>query len=152
YKLLKFKNLIFMGSEVSIFANGADEESRVNVSSTRGACLGDLPESCISSVLMFLDPPEICKLARINRAFRCASSADILWESKLPSNYKFLVRRILGENHENLAKKDVYARLCRPNYFDDATKVGMCTLIMLWYLNFTHFILSLLFFFFWFTI
>ncbi|KAJ6344227.1 hypothetical protein OIU76_005866 [Salix suchowensis] len=52
--------------------------------------LGDIPESCLALVLMHLDPPDICKLARLNRAFRGASSADFIWESKLPSNYKFI--------------------------------------------------------------
>ncbi|GFZ07047.1 phloem protein 2-A12 [Actinidia rufa] len=34
--------------------------------------LGDLPEGCVASVLVHLDPPEICRLARLNRAFRDA--------------------------------------------------------------------------------
>lgn len=40
--------------------------------------LSDMPESCVALVLMHLDPPEICKLARLNRAFRGASSADFI--------------------------------------------------------------------------
>ncbi|XP_008234283.1 PREDICTED: F-box protein PP2-A13 [Prunus mume] len=82
--------------------------------------LGDLPESCISSIFMYLDPPEICKLAQMNRPFRAASLADFVWESKLPSNYKFLVDKVL--DHENLPKKEIYARLCQPNRFDGSTK------------------------------
>ncbi|KAB1210741.1 F-box protein PP2-A13 [Morella rubra] len=84
--------------------------------------LGDVPENCISTILTYLDPPEICKLARLNRAFRGASEANFVWASKLPSNYKFLVHKVLHEDPENLAKKDIYARLCRPSRFDDGTK------------------------------
>jgi hypothetical protein len=59
--------------------------------------LGDLPESCVALLLVNLDPLEICKLARLNRAFCGASLANFVWESKLSSNYKALVREVLGE-------------------------------------------------------
>ncbi|PKI32911.1 hypothetical protein CRG98_046685 [Punica granatum] len=73
-------------------------------------------------ILAELDPPEICKLAGLNRAFRIASLADNLWKSKLPSNYEFLMERVLGEPVGYLTKKEIYARLCRPNAFDGGTK------------------------------
>lgn len=87
--------------------------------------LGDIPESCAAFVLANLDPPEICKLARLNRSFRDASSADFIWESKLPSNYGFITEKILGDDTIllNLQKKELYARLCRHNPFDAGTKV-----------------------------
>ncbi|OMO86006.1 Phloem protein 2-like protein [Corchorus capsularis] len=84
--------------------------------------LGDVPESCISSIYMYLDPPEICKLAGLNRAFHGASLADFVWETKLPSNYRFLIMKVLGQNPESLNKKEIYARLCCPNRFDGGTK------------------------------
>ncbi|KAJ4952103.1 hypothetical protein NE237_028935 [Protea cynaroides] len=84
--------------------------------------LGDLPESCVASILMNLDPPDICKFARLNRAFRGASSADFVWESKLPSNYRYLVEKLFDKVPVNLSKKDIYARLCQPNSFDCGTK------------------------------
>lgn len=86
--------------------------------------LGDIPESCIASVLMYLDPPEICKLARLNRAFRGASGADFIWELKLPTNYRYIMEKVFDEETIlKLGKKDVYARLCRRNPFDDGSKV-----------------------------
>lgn len=85
--------------------------------------LGDIPESCVASVLMYLDPPEICSLARLNRAFCGASSADFIWESKLPENYGVIVEKVLEEPKVlNLGKREIYARLCRPNSFDGGTK------------------------------
>ena len=53
-----------------------------------------------------------------------ASSADFVWESKLPSNYRFLVKKVLGEDPTKLSKKEIYARLCRANSFDGGHKVS----------------------------
>uniref|UniRef100_A0A1D1Z331 F-box protein PP2-A13 n=1 Tax=Anthurium amnicola TaxID=1678845 RepID=A0A1D1Z331_9ARAE len=110
--------------------------------------LGDLPEACVASVLLHLDPPEICRVARLNRAFRRAASADFVWESKLPSNYGYLLEKLAHENNDGvdrhqprrskrLGKKEIYASLCYPNPFDGGTKMfwlekykgGICILI-----------------------
>lgn len=110
-----------MGAGISGIACDRDTGS---VSPQGRTGLGDIPESCISLVLAYLDPPEICKLARVNRAFHGGSSADFVWESKLPSNYRFLVRRVLGVNPDDLSKKEVYSRLCQASCFDGGTKVN----------------------------
>lgn len=96
--------------------------------SSSSPCLGDLPESCVASIIQHLDPPEICKLAKLNRAFSAASWADFVWESKLPPNYHILVHKILGFVPQNLGKRDIYTRLCRPNTFDGGTKVRFSVL------------------------
>ncbi|MED6174195.1 hypothetical protein PIB30_066706 [Stylosanthes scabra] len=100
-----------------------DDDDGGSLSSRPG--LGDIPESCISSMLINLDPPEICELARVNRAFHRASSADFVWESKLPQNYKFLAKKVFGQHNNIIAsmtKKDIYTKLCSPNRFDADTK------------------------------
>lgn len=86
--------------------------------------LGDIPESCVALVLMYLDPPEICNLARLNRTFRGASWADFIWESKLPTNYRFIVDKVFDEMTmvKNSGKRDIYTTLCKPISFDDGTK------------------------------
>ncbi|KAJ0104533.1 hypothetical protein Patl1_18681 [Pistacia atlantica] len=94
--------------------------SSVSVQAKPG--LGDLPESCVASIIAYLDPPEICKLAKLNRAFRGASLADIVWESKLPSNYQTLIEKVLGDLKENMGKREIYARLCGTNTLDGGTK------------------------------
>lgn len=86
------------------------------------AALGELPECCVALIVSQLDPPEICLLARLNRAFRGASRADFVWEAKLPSNYRLLARKLLGEMPERMSKKEIYARLCSPIRFDGGTK------------------------------
>ncbi|KAE9460072.1 hypothetical protein C3L33_08023, partial [Rhododendron williamsianum] len=59
--------------------------------------LEDIPENCIALVLARLDPTEICKLAGLNQAFRGASSADFIWEVKLPLNYGYIVDQLGDE-------------------------------------------------------
>ncbi|XWS38416.1 hypothetical protein CRYUN_Cryun19dG0129400 [Craigia yunnanensis] len=108
-----------MGANLSALFINQDGLSSVSSSSL---CLGDLPESCVASIIGYLDPPEICKLAKLNRAFRSASWADFVWESKLPPCYQILVDKILGFVPENLGKRDIYTRLCRDNTLDGGTK------------------------------
>jgi len=112
-----------MGAGVSS-PNRAEDEEGCGSQSSRPS-LGDIPESCISSLLMNLDPPDICKLAMVNRAFHRASSADFVWESKLPTSYNFLANKVLGEqNIAAITKKEIYAKLTRPNRFDGGAKVS----------------------------
>ncbi|KAF3636402.1 F-box protein PP2-A15 [Capsicum chinense] len=84
--------------------------------------LDDVPEACIALVLSYLDPPEISKLARVSRVFRAAASADFIWQPKLPSNYKYIFRELLGLKVDGLGLKDLYAKLSRPRSFDAGTK------------------------------
>lgn len=119
-----------MGANTSLLSSdssaGSDNPSKLN--------LGDLPESCVALVLSYLEPPEICKLARINRAFRAASSADFIWISKLPSNYHHLVEKLLINDNKKVEEKEIFARLTRPVSFDagnkefwvDKTTGGVC--------------------------
>ncbi|XP_052173668.1 F-box protein PP2-A15 [Diospyros lotus] len=90
--------------------------------SAGGPGLGDIPESCVACVFLYLTPPEICNLARLNRAFRGAASADSVWEGKLPPNYRDLLDLLPPERHQNLSKKDIFALLSRPVPFDDGNK------------------------------
>ncbi|KAG0457948.1 hypothetical protein HPP92_022805 [Vanilla planifolia] len=66
-----------------------------------GPGLGDIPESCVACVFMYLTPAEICNLARLNRAFRGAASSDSSVSKK----------------------KDIFAILSRPVLFDEGNKV-----------------------------
>ncbi|GMN73703.1 hypothetical protein TIFTF001_054348 [Ficus carica] len=106
-----------MGANVS--ASIADEEG-----GPQRPRLGDIPENCVALVLMSLDPPDVCRFAQLNRAFRAASSADFIWESKLPSNYGFIIGRVFEDKTlvEKLGKREIYARLCRPISFDAGSK------------------------------
>lgn len=112
-----------MGAGYSSSSPSKDEKK------STGIGLGDLPESCLALVLSFLSPLEICRLACLSTTFRQASSADIVWESKLPQNYQVLANRILFfTDHASdsdiitKSKKEIFARLCSPNRFDCNTK------------------------------
>ncbi|KAM3687180.1 hypothetical protein ACB098_10G060700 [Castanea mollissima] len=108
---------LFFGQEgFNACSNGS------NVSLQAKPNLGDLPEDCVALILGYFDPPGICKLASMNRAFRGASWADFVWESKLPSNYELLLRKVFDDVPENLGKRQIYERLCRANSFDGGTK------------------------------
>ncbi|XAR64614.1 hypothetical protein NMG60_11008362 [Bertholletia excelsa] len=97
-------------------------ESNGSANGGGGPGLGDIPESCVALVFLYLTPPEICNLARLNRAFRGAASSDSVWESKLPSNYQDLLDLIPQERYKSLSKKDIFALLSRPIPFDDGYK------------------------------
>lgn len=120
-----------MGAGISSTASENDDcWGSLSLPSKTG--LDDVPENCISSLLMSLDPQEICKLARVNKAFHRASSADFLWESKLPPGYKFLVNKVLGEEKlGSMTKKEIYAKLCQPNFFDGGAKVSYSIFLIL---------------------
>lgn len=98
--------------------------SNLTDTSGGGPGLGDIPESCVARVFMYLTPPEICNLARLNRAFRGAASSDSVWEPKLPRNYHFILGLLPPEAYQNISKKkDIFAILSRPIFFDDGKKV-----------------------------
>lgn len=105
-----------MGASLSNLTEGAN-------GSAIGPGLGDIPESCVACVFMYLTPPEICNLARLNRAFRGAASSDWVWEKKLPPNYQDLLDLLPPERYHNLSKKDIFALLSRSVPFDDGNKV-----------------------------
>ncbi|CAI8589770.1 unnamed protein product [Vicia faba] len=69
-----------------------------------------------------MDSPQICQLATLNRAFNAASSADFVWESKLPSNYHLILNKIFNHFPVGLGKRDIYVSLCRLNDLDKGTK------------------------------
>lgn len=120
---------------------GAGASSMVGSEGWGQTSLGDMPESCVAPVLLYLDPPEICLVARLNRAFRGAASADCVWATKLPANYRYLAALAAAADDDTSSsdgsvegigrccssaatKKDKYARLCRPTPFDGGTKVA----------------------------
>ncbi|KAG0488556.1 hypothetical protein HPP92_007367 [Vanilla planifolia] len=84
----------------------------------------DLPESCVAEVMLHLDPPGICKLAKLSRTFRAAATGNFVWETKLPMNYPYLLEKasVGEENKVQLTKMEIYAKLCRRSPFDGGTK------------------------------
>ena len=88
-----------------------------------GPGLGDILESCVAYMFLYLTPPEICNLTRLNHAFRGAALSDSVQEAKLPVNYQDLLDFLPLERYKSLSKKDIFALLSRPVPFGDGTKV-----------------------------
>ncbi|XP_022158604.1 F-box protein PP2-A13-like [Momordica charantia] len=125
--LLSSANTQIKFSFITLYGHGAafakhHTNNNHHFSSPSSSFLQDLPENCIWIILTKLDPPEICKLATLNRAFRAASSADFIWESKLPSNCTSLLRALLHPQFSLPNNKHIFAALTRPNLFDAGTK------------------------------
>lgn len=116
-----------MGAYFSALFINQGGSSSISSSSSSSPSFGDLPESCVASIIGYLDPLEICKLGKLNRAFRGASWADFVWESKLPFNYQVLLDKILTFVPENLGKREIYSLLCATNTLDGGTKVWSST-------------------------
>ncbi|KAI7738278.1 hypothetical protein M8C21_024375 [Ambrosia artemisiifolia] len=112
-----------MGSSLSAFLLMCSSTSSVS-SASPVTSLGDLPDSIVASILVHLSPQDICRFASLNRAFRRASSAEFVWESKLPKNYGLVLSRVFGCNELclNGCKKDIYAKLSLPNSIDGGKK------------------------------
>lgn len=106
---------------------GASSSSEIYVNHDENMTgLGDLPEGCVAELLLRLNPSEICRLARLNRAFRGAAGSDFVWEAKLPENYQYMMEKAIhevGAAKFPASKKRIYARLCRPNPIDGGSKV-----------------------------
>jgi len=83
--------------------------------------LGDLPESCISHMLCFTTPRDVCRLRAVSRTFRSAGNSDSVWEKMLPIQYPCLLAR-LDSPLEICSKKELYFALCHPNWIDGRTK------------------------------
>ncbi|KAL8152893.1 hypothetical protein V2J09_010653 [Rumex salicifolius] len=108
-----------MGSSLS---NLSESGTKGGGGNGRTPGLGDIPEACVACVFLYLTPPEICNLARLNHAFRGAASSDAVWETKLPPNYQDLLDLLPPESYRKLSKKGIFALLCRPFPFDDGNK------------------------------
>ncbi|XP_047340378.1 F-box protein PP2-A13-like [Impatiens glandulifera] len=122
-----------MGGNSSSYHQIKEEEESTPLKSN----LEDIPENCKALILTHLNPIEICNLSCMNRSFQAASSANFIWDLKLPSNYQFIVDKLEKVKFFDLGKKELYGRLCQHNPFDGGTREiwvdkktgGVCLLI-----------------------
>ena len=114
-----------MGANASSLSSSMADEGE-------GPGLDDIPENCVAVVLSFLEAPEVCRFAGLSRAFRAASLADFVWAPKLPDSYGFLMETLgLAHDMNKMAKRDIFAALCRRNCFDAGTKVTPFSFVFL---------------------
>ncbi|PIA34410.1 hypothetical protein AQUCO_03800193v1 [Aquilegia coerulea] len=65
-----------------------------------------LPEGCISTILSFTSPQDVCVLSLVSMIFKSAGYSDVLWEKFLPSDYKDVIINNFS------SKKELYFHLC----------------------------------------
>ncbi|KAI4968717.1 hypothetical protein ZWY2020_046047 [Hordeum vulgare] len=81
-----------------------------------------------AEVLLRLDAPEICRLARLNHAFRGAAGGRLRVGGQAVGELPPPHRYVEGGGEEGKRRrhragtKEIYARLSRPVSFDDGTK------------------------------
>uniref|UniRef100_A0A0D6QXW3 F-box domain-containing protein n=1 Tax=Araucaria cunninghamii TaxID=56994 RepID=A0A0D6QXW3_ARACU len=83
--------------------------------------LRDLPENCISTILSFTTPKDVCRLAVVSALWSSAANADTVWEKMLPSHYHYILSRAvvpLGFS----SRKELYFNLCDSFLIDNGTK------------------------------
>lgn len=83
--------------------------------------MGELPENCISHILCFTTPRDVCRLSAVNRTFSLAGNSDFVWEKMLPTQYPHLLER-LDSPLQFSSKRELYFILCHSNLIDDRTK------------------------------
>ncbi|XP_074577717.1 putative F-box protein PP2-B12 [Curcuma longa] len=80
--------------------------------------LSKLPEECVSYMLSFTSPCDICRLSLVSKSFLAAAQTDLLWESFLPSDVAEILSRA-AHPVDYSSKKELYFRLCQPLLVDD---------------------------------
>jgi hypothetical protein len=83
--------------------------------------LPELTESCISVILSFTTPRDVCRLSAVSRLFTSAANGDSLWNKFIPQQcYQILPRAVTPI--EFASKRELYFRLCDPVLIDGGTQ------------------------------
>ncbi|KAL7177423.1 hypothetical protein ACSBR2_030730 [Camellia fascicularis] len=70
-----------------------------------------LPEGCISAILSFTSPLDVCRSSTLSWGFKLASDSDTIWEKFLPSDYREIISRSASLVVFD-SKKQLYFTLC----------------------------------------
>ncbi|XP_042389408.1 putative F-box protein PP2-B12 [Zingiber officinale] len=84
--------------------------------STRG--FSKLPEECVTYMLSFTSPRDICRLSLVSKSFLAAAQIDLLWESFLPPDVAEILSRATHPVDYS-SRKELYFRLCQPLLVDE---------------------------------
>eukprot|EP01018_Ginkgo_biloba_P009133 Gb_37181 [translate_table: standard] len=101
--------------EMEIAAAGVQFEQQ------QQTCFQDLPESCISPILSFTTPKDVCSLAAVSRIFRAAANSDGVWQTMLPPRYLNILSAAVSPLVFS-SKKELYFLLCDSILIDNGTK------------------------------
>eukprot|EP01018_Ginkgo_biloba_P009132 Gb_37180 [translate_table: standard] len=93
----------------------------VQLEQQRQTCFQDLPENCISVILSFTTPKDVCSLAPVSPIFRAAANSDCVWEAMLPPRYLKILSAAVSPLVFS-SKKELYFLLCDSIRIDNGTK------------------------------
>lgn len=82
-----------------------------------------LPEDCVAHILSFTSPIDVCRVSLISSIVKSMADSDNVWEKFLPHNYQGIVSRLVDPPLSCSSKKELLARLCKPQLIDDGNKV-----------------------------
>lgn len=83
--------------------------------------LPELPESCISAILSFTTPFDVCRLSAVSRLFTSAADSDSLWHKFIPQQiYQILPKAVTPVAFAS--RKELYFRLCNSILIDKGTQ------------------------------
>ncbi|KDP23436.1 hypothetical protein JCGZ_23269 [Jatropha curcas] len=83
--------------------------------------LNRLPEDCVSTILSFTSPIDVCRSSLVSSSFQLVADSDSVWENLLPSDYKDIVSSSIVPLKFS-SKKDLFLCLCNPIFIDDGRK------------------------------
>ncbi|CAM6087891.1 unnamed protein product [Calypogeia fissa] len=84
--------------------------------------MGDLPESCIASILRLITPRDVARLACVSRIFRNASYSDSVWQTMLPTFYEDILAQAPDAPASTCSKKEIYDFLSTPVLLENGTQ------------------------------
>jgi len=84
--------------------------------------LPQLPESCISDILSFTTPRDLCRLSAVSRLFTSAADGDSLWNKFIPQqSHQILPRAVTPVAFAS--RRELYFHLCNSILIDRGTQV-----------------------------
>lgn len=90
-----------------------------------------LPEECISYILSFTSPTDVCRSKLVSPVFRSAADSDTIWGKFLPPDCYDIVSKSSSSSSANqsiasMSKTQLYFHLCRnPVIIDNGTMVNI---------------------------
>ncbi|CAM8890446.1 hypothetical protein QQ045_024531 [Rhodiola kirilowii] len=85
--------------------------------------LEELPEGCISEIISWTSPLDVCRSTILAKLFKSAADSNSVWERFLPLDYQDIISRSTTPSLFFLSKKDLYFSLCHhPILVDLGTK------------------------------
>jgi hypothetical protein len=83
--------------------------------------LPQLPESCISDILSFTTPRDLCRLSAVSRLFTSAADGDSLWNKFIPQqSHQILPRAVTPVAFAS--RRELYFHLCNSILIDRGTQ------------------------------